>query len=137
LLGSCVTVILTDPRRTVATMCHIVHTGKTSAAHRGNTAFGDEAMTAMFSLLVNAGVVPRLCDAYVYGGGNMFPNLIQGRTVGDNNVSWVLNCLEQEGIQVVDHCIGEAGYRKVFWEVGQSEPTVEMVPVEEGNAYAD
>jgi len=137
LLGSCVAVILTDPRRTLATMCHIVHVGKANAANRGNTAFGEEAMTAMFNLLLGAGVVPRLCDAYVYGGGNMFPNLIHGRTVGDNNLYWVLDCLEHEGIRVVGHDMGAAGYRKVHWEVGPQEPTVELVPVEEGNAYAD
>ena len=28
LLGSCVAVILTDQRRTVGTMCHIVHVGR-------------------------------------------------------------------------------------------------------------
>jgi chemotaxis protein CheD len=28
LLGSCVAIILTDPRRTIGAMCHIVHAGQ-------------------------------------------------------------------------------------------------------------
>ena len=40
LLGSCVAVILTDPRRTVAAMCHIVHVGQPNAANQHNTAYG-------------------------------------------------------------------------------------------------
>ena len=34
LLGSCVSVVLTDPRRTVGAMCHIVHVGTPNAEAR-------------------------------------------------------------------------------------------------------
>ena len=65
LLGSCVSVILTDPRRTVGVMSHIVHVGIANAANQGNTAYGDPAMQAMFKLLLARGVAPTLCEAYV------------------------------------------------------------------------
>ena len=51
LLGSCISVILTDPRRTVGAMCHIVHVGKPNAANQHNTAFGIVAMDEMFHRL--------------------------------------------------------------------------------------
>jgi chemotaxis protein CheD len=73
LLGSCVSVILTDPRRTVATMCHIVHVGLPNAANQHNTAYGEVAMHDMFDRLVGVGIPPGRCHAYVYGGGNLFP----------------------------------------------------------------
>jgi len=63
LLGSCVSVILTDPRRTVGVMCHIVHVGHPNAANQNNTAFGAVAMAEMTRRL---GSTPEL---FLTGGG--------------------------------------------------------------------
>ena len=49
LLGSCVSVILTDPRRTVGAMCHIVHVGIPTRPTSHNTAYGVVAMAEMFA----------------------------------------------------------------------------------------
>ena len=132
LLGSCVSVILTDPRRTVAAMCHIVHVGQPNAANRHNTAYGLSAMEDMFRRLHQLGVTPRLCQAYVFGGGNMFPHLINVNHVGSNNATWVLHQLKQHHIPVVDQSLGGNGYRKVSWTVGPTEPVVEVVLAESG-----
>lgn len=134
LLGSCVSVILTDPARTVGAMCHIVHVGRPNVANKKNTAYGEVAMQDMFARLRAVGVHPAKCDAYVFGGGNMFPGMFQTRHVGDSNVSWVLEYLEHQGIRVVDHCLGGNGYRKVSWTVGVNEPLVETVLAEQGTA---
>lgn len=132
LLGSCVGVILTDPRRTVATMCHIVHVGRPNAANRNNTAYGEVAMHAMFERLQGVGILARRCQAYAYGGGNMFPGLANGPLVGDRNAQWVLDYLHDQGIVVVDYSLGGTSYRKVGWTVGQGEPRVENVSIEQG-----
>ena len=131
LLGSCVAVILTDPRRTVGAMCHIVHVGRVSSSNQGNTAYGDEAMHEMFRLLTSVGVIPGRCHAFVYGGGNMFPHLFNANHVGANNARWVMDYLKQQGIQVVEESLGGSGYRKVCWEVGHGDPWVETVLVSE------
>lgn len=132
LLGSCVAVILTDPRRTVAAMCHIVHVGQPNAANQHNTAYGVAAMDDMFRRLHAVGVTPRFCQAYVFGGGNMFPNLITSNPIGGSNVSWVQHQLEHHQITVVNQCLGGNGYRKVSWTVGPTEPLVEVVFAESG-----
>lgn len=135
LLGSCVAVILTDSRRTVATMCHIVHVGQPNAVNADNTAYGMYAMESMFQCLLRIGVTPNLCDAYVYGGGNMFPHLYAKRHVGASNVEWVLEYLQSREIAVVDQSLGGNGYRKVSWTVGLSEPLVETVFSEQGISH--
>jgi chemotaxis protein CheD len=127
LLGSCVSAILTDPRRTVATMCHIVHVGTPNAANRRNTAYGAPAMNDMFGRLRGVGVTPKLCQAYVFGGGNMFPHLFMERHVGASNIEWVLEYLHAHDIVILDHCLGGNGYRKVSWTVGPAAPLVETV----------
>ena len=127
LLGSCVSVILTDPRRTVGVMCHIVHVGHPNAANVHNTAYGLVAMDEMFHRLRRLGVTPRMCEAYVYGGGNMFPQFSARRHVGTSNVDWVLDYLDEHAIPVLNQCLGGHGYRKVSWIVGVAEPVVEIV----------
>jgi chemotaxis protein CheD len=133
LLGSCVCVILTDPRRTVGVMCHIVFVGLPNAANAKNTAYGSVAMHEMFARLRAVGINPHLCDAYVYGGGNMFPAMVRERHVGVANVDWVMDYLDQQGIRVVEHSLGGSGYRKVSWYVGPEAPVLETVEVEMGN----
>ncbi len=132
LLGSCVSVILTDPRRTVGAMCHIVHVGAPNAANQHNTAYGSVAMHDMFQRLRSKGVNPTMCQAYVFGGGNMFPQFFSARHVGASNAEWVLEYLAAQGISVVQHSLGGNGYRKVSWTVGSAEPLVETVFAEQG-----
>lgn len=135
LLGSCVSVILTDPRRTVGAMCHIVHVGQPNASNLRNTAYGVVAFQTMFDQLQKRGVIPTRCQAYVYGGGNMFPQLFGGKHVGTSNSEWVLNQLHALGIEVVDEHLGGNGYRKVSWTIGPQEPVVETVFPEQGVGY--
>jgi chemotaxis protein CheD len=127
LLGSCVSVILTDPRRTVGAMCHIVHVGKPNATNTKNTAYGEVAMQDMFDRLMGIGIPPTRCQAYVYGGGNMFPQMFSTTHVGAKNAEWVLDFLHDHGIAVVGDSLGGNGYRKVAWTVGREQPAVEIV----------
>lgn len=129
LLGSCVSVILTDPRRTVGAMCHIVHVNPPNAANQGNSAYGEVAMREMFRLLRGVGVSPELCHAFVFGGGNMFPKLFLADNVGAKNARWVMSFLAEHRIAVINSQLEGAGYRKVSWTVGLIDPLVETVLV--------
>lgn len=130
LLGSCVSVILTDPRRTVGSMCHIVHVGTPNAANRHNTAYGVAAMHEMFTLMRSIGVNPSMCVAYAFGGGNMFPHLFNSVHVGLSNAQWALDYLDHHSIPVVAQDLGGNGYRKVSWSVGLDAPVIETVSSE-------
>lgn len=126
LLGSCVSVILTDPKRTIATMCHIVHTGAPAHTQLHDTSYGQVALQMMGDLLRTAGLNPRLCHAFVYGGGNMFPSMAHGGDhVGSRNIAWVFQVLANTGVPVVHTALGGYAYRKVSWVVGQGMPQVE------------
>ena len=127
LLGSCVCVVLTDPRRSVASLSHIVHVGSPNVENRHNTAFGVAAMHAMFTGLRAKGINPSLCEAYVYGGGNMFPQLFRAQHVGAANADWVMAYLKHHEIRVLKSDVGGTVYRKLLWTVGPQEPAVETV----------
>lgn len=124
LLGSCVAVVLTDPRRTVGAMCHIVHAGGQPQDH---TSWGRPALARMVQLLQARAISARLCQAFVYGGGNMFPGRYDGGHVGEANTRWALQALAAEGIAVLLHDVGGPLYRRIRWTVGPDEPQVTAV----------
>ena len=129
LLGSCVAIILTDPRRTIGAMCHVVHTGLLSHPSRLNTCHGDNAMGAMFARLHQRGISPALCDAYLYGGGNLFPAQYGAHNVGTANVRWAHAVLDAMGIPVLGSDTGGNAYRRLSWTVGNQPPAVACVSV--------
>ena len=134
LLGSCVAIVLTDPRRTVGAMCHVVHAGPPLRGTPESTAHGDAALGSMFALLRARGIEPRLCQAWVYGGGNMFPGLVgpqstQGN-VGATNAAWAEAALAHYGIRVLGGDLGGNVYRRLRWTVGADAPELEAMPSE-------
>ena len=75
LLGSCVAIVLTDPRRTVGAMCHIVHAMPAPADRLDEASYADVALRQMNERLRKRGLQPGQCEAYVYGGGRMLPRV--------------------------------------------------------------
>lgn len=132
LLGSCVAILLTDPRRTVGAMCHIVHAGTPTQTAARATAYGDAALARMALLLRERGIDPQQCLAWVYGGGNMFtapgaaPPIMD---VGAANFEWALGALHRARIQVMGVALGGHAYRKLRWTVGPQAPEVETVDI--------
>ena len=133
LLGSCVAIILTDPRRTVGAMCHIVHANRATTTARLSNCHASTALATMYRLITNEGFAPHLCKAYVYGGGNMFPALSSSHRpqshVGDVNARWVLQALQQDGVEVIHQDLGGGTYRRVAWTIGTQAPQVAAVKV--------
>jgi chemotaxis protein CheD len=132
-LGSCVAILLTDRLRTVGAMCHVVHARPPLRPVECPTAHGDDALAAMFTLLRRRAIEPRLCRAWVYGGGHMFPGHIgldpAAGHVGANNARWALQALQQEGIAVQATELGGHAWRRLAWTVGPGEPELQVMPV--------
>lgn len=129
LLGSCVAIVLTDPRRTLGVMCHIVHARPAVLGAGDSSAYADVALQTMVSLLRSRGLSASLCEAYVYGGGNMFPTISPGASVGEDNAQWALDALADMGVRVVRVDVGGPVYRQLSWTVGVAEPQMVAVPL--------
>ncbi len=129
LLGSCVAIVLTDPRRTIGAMCHLVNATPSARADRRDARFGPAALDAMCALLRARAIEPRLCEAWVYGGGNMFPTLDAPPDVGGRNAAWALEALERSDVRVLAVDTGGAAYRRLAWTVGPDLPRVTAVPL--------
>jgi chemotaxis protein CheD len=110
-------------------MCHFVHVNGNRAQRPGQTVYAEAALLQMYRLLEEQGISPRLCVAFVYGGGNMFPSLVTQPHVGQANARWALEMLEGEGIPVIRQQTCGTVYRRVAWSIGPTDPTVCEVPV--------
>lgn len=129
LLGSCVSVILTDRARTIAAMCHIVYP-RTPVAHPQNTTYGAPgALDRMYELLNARGMTPTLCEAWVYGAGDMFPRVFKHTHVGFRNAQAVLQRLDADNIRVIQQDLGGRSYRSLKWTVGLGLPAVTATAV--------
>ncbi len=129
LLGSCVAVVLTDRARCVGAMCHIVHSQPVLSAGAVPTTSADAAIDALYRLLMDRSLSPRLALAFVYGGGNMFPSMFKQKHVGANNSRHVLNRLALDGVRVLIQDLGGNTYRRLSWTVGHELPRVTAVEV--------
>ena len=129
LLGSCVAVVLTDRARTVGAMCHIVHSQPAINIDAIPTASADAAIDAMYRLLMGRSLSPRLCCAFVYGGGNMVPTVFKNKHVGEDNGRYVLDRLAADGVCVVFQDLGGDSYRRLSWTIGHAMPEVTSVLV--------
>jgi chemotaxis protein CheD len=124
LLGSCVAIVLTDPRRTTGSMCHIVHSGRGRHAD-DDTTHGEPAIRRMYADLRARAIEPRLCHAFIFGGGNMFPQLYErGTHIGEQNAEWAARRLARDGVRVLYCDVGGTQYRRVRWTVGHEMPDV-------------
>jgi len=129
LLGSCVSVLLVSPCFQVACMCHFVYSSYPSKIKSKDASYAGVAMARMEHLLRNAGFSARLCRAYVFGGGNMFPSNGNLVDIGSKNVEWAFNYLQHKQIPVVDFETGQNYYRKLTWVVGASNPCDHLLTV--------
>ena len=129
LLGSCIAIILTDPHRTLGAMCHVVHSGSARASLATDTCHAQDALDCMFALLRQHAIDPIQCDAYVFGGGNMFPALFERGHVGEKNVEWALQALSRLHIRIRGLDVEGTAYRRVRWTVGPGEPELVAVGV--------
>lgn len=78
----------------------------------------------MYRLLSACGMTPRLCDAFVYGGGDMFPAVADRMRVGDRNGESVVDRLTRNGVRMIATDLGGRSYRRLRWTVGFALPHV-------------
>lgn len=128
LLGSCVTIVLADPRRSLAAACHVVHASAGPDATHGPT-----ALALMLAALRARGIDPTRGHAWVVGGGHMFPQLrgdLHLPDVGQANTRWALRALRECGVTVIGQDVGGCVYRRLHWTVGLEPPHITTVELE-------
>src|SRR2546421_9189737 len=108
-LGSCVAIMLHDPRACAGAMAHILLPSKSLARDAANPAkFPETAVPLLVQRLTALGADPRLLVAKLAGGASMFAQLMTPGSVqmGERNIVAVRDVLRRAGIPVTAEAVG-------------------------------
>lgn len=116
-LGSCIAVVIYEPKRRLAGMAHVLLPDSTQAASVELPGkFADTAVPHLIAKLVAQGANPEALVAKMAGGAQMFkggPSL----SVGDRNIEAVMRALAQHQVPVLASDVGGTLGRSIRFEV--------------------
>jgi chemotaxis protein CheD len=100
ILGSCVSVCLFDPEKRVGGMNHFMLPRAPNGAGAGFR-YGDQAMQGLLERMQWLGCEPRQLCAHVYGGAKVLAAISGTTHLGQGNVDFALDWLDERGITIV------------------------------------
>jgi chemotaxis protein CheD len=118
LLGSCVSITLWHRPTRIGAMSHYLLTRAHGA--RGqvlNPRYGEDAMALMLAGLRALGIDEHECEAKVFGGARMFPQLKDARQIGQLNGRSAHQLLARHGIRIVSESLYGDGPRQIIFDI--------------------
>ena len=139
-LGSCVGVVLHDPRKRLGGLAHIMLPYIREGKSRENPGkFADSSIEMMIKEIDRLGSQRRDLQAKLYGGANMFPNIPgHGLTpIGDRNVEAVREVLGQHRIKIVEEDTGGRAGRTIVFDPEDGNVRIKFAHSEKRNGKKD
>lgn len=125
ILGSCVSITLWHQETGLGGMSHFLlpTRGKKVKHNEMDGRYGDEALQMMIDDLQSRGVEPQECQAKIFGGGNMFPDMghASGIKVGHRNGLAAREMLRKRDIQVVTESLFGIGHRQIIFDLSRGD----------------
>jgi chemotaxis protein CheD len=129
-LGSCVAIMLHDPRAGAGAMAHILLPSKSLARDTLNPAkFPETAVPLLVERLVALGAESRHLVAKLAGGASMFAQLMTPGSVqmGERNVVAARDVLRRAGIPLTGEAVGGGAGRSVRFHVADGRVEIRSV----------
>jgi len=129
-LGSCVAIMLHDPRACTGAMAHILLPSKSLARDSTNPAkFPETAVPLLVQRLTALGADPRYLIAKLAGGASMFAQLMTPGSVqmGERNIAAARDVLRRAGIPIAAEAVGGGGGRSVRFHVADGRVEIRSV----------
>lgn len=126
-LGSCVSVCMRDPQLGIGGLNHFLLPRSNGSADAGaGERYGDTAMEVLINDLLKRGAKRSNFEAKVFGGARV----LSGATmlaIGDNNVAFVTEFLNREGIPIVSKDVGGTRSRRIHYQPSSGRAWVQHV----------
>ncbi len=129
-LGSCVAIMLHDPRAGAGAMAHILLPSRSLARDTTNPAkFPETAVPLLVERLNQLGAEPRRLVAKLAGGASMFAQLMTPGTVqmGERNIAAAHDALRRAGIPLAREAVGGGAGRSVRFYVADGRVEISSV----------
>ncbi len=126
ILGSCVGIVLVQPKQHVAVLAHVVlpsSSGRTGSPGK----FADTAIPEMLRMLAVEGVATNGLVVKLAGGSNMFGNATGPMQVGEANISTITALLAKQNLRVVAKDLGGSKGRRISVDCQTGLVDVEIV----------
>lgn len=136
LLGSCVAITIWHPLKLIGGICHYqLPTPKfRSNPHQLNANYAEDAMALFLKNIAAIHTQPSEYQVKVFGGGNMFSNIIsyedmadpfvatgenleEYKSVSSRNIAVAKEMLDRYGFNVVNHDVGGNQYRRLYFDI--------------------
>jgi chemotaxis protein CheD len=119
-LGSCVSACIRDKESGIGGMNHFMlpesNPGKLKQGSEAivgiATRYGNYAMEHLINTILSNGGKRKNLEVKVFGGGKILPTLTD---VGKKNIGFVLDYIDQEGLKLLSHDLGDIYPRKVIY----------------------
>lgn len=125
LLGSCVSVCLTDRVNRVFGMNHFMLPGKLGQAQHGDSKYGTFATDSLISDMIKKGAEKKYMEAKVFGAGRVMGNLIFD--VARSNAEFTQRYLAALRIPVVASDLGNDYGRKILFYCNTGDVYVKKI----------
>jgi chemotaxis protein CheD len=140
LLGSCVAVTIWHPGRRIGGMCHfLVPARRMVDLEQADGRYGVDAMGLLIQAAVDAHSDPREYRYKVFGGGNMFPELVDksGLDVGTKNVDCATRFLADAGYAIEAQHVGGTGARNLIFDIWDGDVWLRHQKIKHTKAVAN
>lgn len=124
ILGSCVAVTMWHKTLRIGGMCHyMLPTPKRRNTGELDGRYAEDAVALFLRAIQKRRTQPRDYQVKVFGGGNMFPNVVRGESenIGARNVRIGLELLKANGFRVFATHLGGEGYRRLLFDIGNGD----------------
>ncbi len=127
-LGSCVGIVIYDPKLRLGGLAHIMHPSREKVKNNSNRAkFVDSAVELMVSMMFKNGARKERLEAKIFGGARMFEHIkgsLGVAQIGDANIEAAREQLSSRNIPLVAECVGGSIGRTITLDLSDGSVTV-------------
>jgi chemotaxis protein CheD len=113
-LGSCVGLVLHDPRRGVGGLAHIMLPASNGKVDRPGK-YADTAVTNLLEEISRKYGGNGKVTAKITGGASMFSRFAENFSIGERNISAVRTCLKELSIKIISEDVGGSVGRTITY----------------------
>ncbi len=133
-LGSCIAVVLYDRSTRIGGLAHVMLPHIEESHDKSNpTRFSDIAVGMMIEEMERRGARIQEIRAKIFGGSNMFPEIIFSNSsmdIGKRNILSVKEELKRYNIKIAASEVGDHIGRTVLFDTGDGSVLVKTAPLE-------
>lgn len=123
-LGSCLGIVLYDPRNTVSGMIHVMLPTVDQARDSTPAKFVDTGIPLLIEEMEAAGADRNAMEARIVGGSEMIQFSSNGGSIGSRNIALAEQLLEEYGIPIVGADVGGGHGRSIRFDPAAGELSI-------------